>query len=169
MMVTVCIPGGGVVAGSACLASAVPLFVSASVLVFGAVAAASSGDTVLVCPGTYVENINFSGKAIVVRSVAGPAVTNLDGNAADSVVTFASGEGPTSVLEGFTIRNGRSGFDTPGFGDGGGIRITNASPVVHGNAIVNNWACAGVGISVRFGSPVIDSMVPQRSGGLQRR
>ncbi len=31
------------------------------------IAAAASGDTVLVCPGTYVENINFGGKAIIVR------------------------------------------------------------------------------------------------------
>jgi uncharacterized protein DUF1565 len=121
-----------------------------------AVAAAGSGDTVLVCPGTYVENINFSGKAIAVRSVAGSMLTTLDGNAADSVVTFASGEGPASVLEGFTIRNGRSGFDTPGFGNGGGIRISNASPRIYANAVVGNRGCAGVGISVGFGSPVIE-------------
>jgi parallel beta-helix repeat protein len=121
-----------------------------------AVAAAGSGDTVLVCPGTYVENINFSGKAIAVRSVAGSMLTTLDGNAADSVVTFASGEGPASVLEGFTIRNGRSDFNTPGFGNGGGIRISNASPRIYANAIVGNRGCAGVGISVGFGSPVIE-------------
>jgi len=120
------------------------------------IAAAAAGDTVLVCPGSYVENVNFAGKAIAVRSVAGPTVTILDGNAADSVVTFTSGEGPTSVLEGFTIRNGRSGFDTPGFGDGGGIRIANASPAIHGNAIVSNRACVGAGMSIRFGSPVIE-------------
>ena len=60
------------------------------------------------------------------------------------------------MLDGFTIRNGRSGFDTPGFGDGSGIRIANASPAIHGNAIVGNRACVGVGISIRFGSPVIE-------------
>jgi hypothetical protein len=122
--------------------------------VSAAITAAAAGDTVLVCPGTYVENINFAGKATAIRSVAGPTVTILDGNAADSVVTFASGEGPTSVLEGFTIRNGRSGFDTPGFGDGGGIRIANASPAIHGNAIVSNRACSGAGMSIRSGSVI---------------
>jgi nitrous oxidase accessory protein NosD len=121
-----------------------------------AIAAAGPGDTVVVCPGTYFENINFSGKAISVRSVGGPDVTILDGNAADSVVTFASGEGPTSVIEGFTIRNGRSGFDTSGFGNGGGVRIEDASPGVYGNTIVNNRACTGAGIYVSFGSPVIE-------------
>jgi len=122
----------------------------------GAVAAAGAGDTVLVCPGAYVENINFSGKAIIVRSIGGPTVTILDGNAAGSVVTFATGEGPSSVLEGFTIRNGRSGFDTPGFGNGGGIRIESASPTIRSNSIVGNRACAGAGISVSFGSPTIE-------------
>ncbi len=121
-----------------------------------AIAAAGSGDAVRVCPGTYVENINFGGKAIVVRSVGGPTVTILDGHAADSVVTFASGEGSASMLEGFTIRNGRSGFDTPGSGDGGGIRIASASPVISGNVITGNRACTGAGISISFGSPVIE-------------
>ncbi len=41
---------------------------SATVATVGAaITAAAAGDTVLVCPGTYVENINFGGKAIVVR------------------------------------------------------------------------------------------------------
>jgi len=121
-----------------------------------AIAAAASGDTVRVCPGTYLENINFSGKAIAVRSVAGHTLTVLDGGAADSVVTFASGESSNSVLEGFTVRNGRSGFDTPGFGDGGGIRISNASPRIYANAVIGNRACAGAGIFIASGSPVIE-------------
>jgi parallel beta-helix repeat protein len=121
-----------------------------------AIAAAANGDTVLVCPGTYIENVNFAGKAITLKSVNGPDVTILDGNAADSVVTFATAEESTAVLDGFTIRNGRSGFDTPGFGAGGGIRIQDASPTVRGNAIVHNQACNGAGISVSFGSPLIE-------------
>jgi parallel beta-helix repeat protein len=121
-----------------------------------ALASASSGDTVLVCPGTYVENVNFGGKTLTLRSTDGPAVTIIDGNATDSVVAFVSGEGSTTTIEGFTIRNGRSGFDTSGFGDGGGIRIQNASPTIRGNIIVDNRACTGVGVSVSFGSPLIE-------------
>jgi lipopolysaccharide export system protein LptA len=34
--------------------------------------AAVNGDTVLVSPGTYLENINFNGKAITVTSANGP-------------------------------------------------------------------------------------------------
>jgi parallel beta-helix repeat protein len=120
-----------------------------------AINAAVNGDTVVVAPGTYVENINFNGKAITVTSAEGPEVTILDGNRVDTVVTFTSGEGPASVLNGLTVRNGRSGFDTPGFGDGGGIRISGSSPTISNNIITGNKACVGLGISVRSGSPTI--------------
>src|SRR5437762_8007286 len=120
-----------------------------------AINAAANGDTVLVAPGTYVENINFSGKAITVTSESGPEITLIDGNRADSVVKFISVEGRSSVLSGFTVLNGRSGFDTPGFGDGGGIWIRNSSPTITGNIIANNRACDGLGISASFSSPLI--------------
>ena len=40
---------------------------------------ANNGDTVLVAPGTYTENINFMGKAITVKSSKGASVTIIDG------------------------------------------------------------------------------------------
>ena len=67
------------------------------------------GDTVLVLPGTYVENLDFLGKAVRLVSSGGPTVTVIDGGAPLvelSAVTFASGEGPGSVLQGFTVENG---------------------------------------------------------------
>ncbi len=51
-----------------------------------AIAAAQPGDTVLVAPGTYLENLNF-GKAITVTSLDGPSVTIVDGKGAGPVVT----------------------------------------------------------------------------------
>ncbi len=118
--------------------------------VSSAIGAAGGGDTVLVCPGTYVENIDFAGKGITVRSAAGPAVTILDGNATGSVVTFVAGETGSSVLEGFTIRNGLASHE------GGGIRIAGASPVVRGNVVMDNKGCAGTGISILFASPLVE-------------
>ena len=54
---------------------------------------AAAGDTVLVGPGTYRENLDFKGKAIVVKSLVGPEATILDGSgAAGPVVTFNYGE-----------------------------------------------------------------------------
>src|SRR5262245_63798194 len=73
-----------------------------------AIAAATNGDTVQVAAGTYVENLNFSGKAIRVISEQGPDVTIIDGNGAGPVVTFATAEGRQSVLNGFTVRNGKN-------------------------------------------------------------
>ena len=117
--------------------------------------AASNGDTVLVSPGTYIENINFNGKAITVTSSGGPSATIIDGNANNAVVIFANSETANSVLNGFTIRNGLSQFSAPTQGSGGGIYITNASPTISGNVITNNQAVEGAGISVQFASPII--------------
>lgn len=113
-----------------------------------AIGAALDGDTVLVAPGTYIERLNFLGKAITVAASGGPAVTVIDGNGAGVVVTFNSGEGRSAVLRGFTITNG-GGFS------GGGVAVSSASPTIDSNVITGNSGCDGVGISVSFGSPRI--------------
>jgi hypothetical protein len=96
------------------------------------------GDTVLVRPGTYVENIDFLGKAITVKSEEGPQVTLIDGDNNGSVVTFKSGEGEDAVLEGFTITNGSGTIEATWFKNGGGVYIHSASPTIEGNIITNN-------------------------------
>src|SRR5215467_1681183 len=117
-----------------------------------AINAANNGDTVLVAPGTYVEKINFGGKAVTLTSSGGPSVTTIDGGAQGSVVTFSTGEGLTSVLNGFTVRNGfRNGLS------GGGIYIASASPTITGNIITGNHAAVGCGIYVYGGSPLIQN------------
>jgi hypothetical protein len=75
--------------------------------------AAMDGDTVLVAPGEYViaEPITFRGKAITVRSEAGPDETTIRmGTPVDpsrgSVVIFETNETTESVLDGFTITGG---------------------------------------------------------------
>jgi hypothetical protein len=136
-----------------------------------AINASVNGDTVQVAPGTYVENLNFLGKAIRVTSEQGPQVTIIDGNQNGSVVVFVSGEGPQSLLSGFTIRNGNAAFG--GAYRGGGIRVQNSSPTIAGNVITSNSAGdGGGGISSSFGSPVIQGnmimnnrQIPGWSGG----
>ncbi len=56
-----------------------------------------------IAAGTYVENINFNGKTITVKSERRPNVTIIEGNAVNSVVTFAPNETASSELTGFTI------------------------------------------------------------------
>ena len=116
-----------------------------------AINAAFDGDTILVAPGTYVENITFLGLAITVESTAGPASTIIDGNHAGTVVTFNSGETTNSVLQGFTVRNGNAGF-------GAGMTMDFASATIVGNVFSNNaqvFGGAGAAISGFSSSPVI--------------
>lgn len=115
-----------------------------------AIDAAVDGDVVSVAPGTYVENIDFLGKAITVLGEQGPEETVIDGGDSGTVVTFASGEGRDSVLSGFTLQNGNG---VPY--DAGGVEISRSSPTLTGNRITANRACSGVGVTVRFGSPLI--------------
>jgi hypothetical protein len=110
--------------------------------------AALDGDTVLVSPGTYTENLDFAGKAITVTSEEGPEVTVIDGQY-QRVVVFANGEGSDSVMEGFTICKG---------GNGGGIYCEGASPRISNNWILDSiYYGLGGGISCIAGSnPVIE-------------
>ena len=94
--------------------------------------AASDGDTVLVSPGTYVENINYGGKNIVVIG-EDMETTIIDGNQSGSVVTITGGEDTTAVLNGFTIQNGSADY-------GGGIYIHGAGPTLKYLIIRNNLA-----------------------------
>jgi len=80
-------------------------------------------DEIVVAPGTYFETIDFVGKAITLRSSDGPEVTTIDAQQMGSVVTCDSGEGPDTVLEGFTITGGNAS-------QGGGMRNFQSSPTV---------------------------------------
>jgi nitrous oxidase accessory protein NosD len=104
-----------------------------------AIIAASHGDTIIVRPGTYVENLNFLGKDITVASEQGAEVTVIDGNRSGSVVTFDSGEGRTTVLEGFTIVNGTGTLGIYSLLMGGGIYcLDHSSPSLVHNIIRSN-------------------------------
>ena|SRR5882762_8467466 len=53
-----------------------------------AISAAQNGDTILVSPGTYAENIDFIGKAITVKSTNGAKVTIIDAHQVGPAATF---------------------------------------------------------------------------------
>jgi hypothetical protein len=106
----------------------------------------SSDGVVIVKPGSYVENVDFLGKTITVRSQKGAAVTVIDGNQAGSVVSFRSFEDENSVLQGFTITNGSAAF-------GGGVHCHDfTSPTVIDNVITANTADNGGAIGCYFSS-----------------
>src|SRR5438045_3688302 len=97
---------------------------------------AANGDLILVSPGTYFENIDYRGKSITVRSVAGPNQTILDGRNAGPVVTFQTSEPAQSVLTGFTIQHGYAAV-------GGGVMLSGTSPTITRNVFRENTQSAG--------------------------
>jgi len=105
-------------------------------------AAVSGVDECVVAPGTYIEAINFNGKAITLRSAGGAAVTTIDGNGALHVVQCISGEGPDTVLEGFTITGGNAAGGLNSFPDnvGGGVFVDASSPTVRDCVFRGNTA-----------------------------
>ncbi len=115
--------------------------------------AAQNGDTVLVSPGTYFENIDFKGKAITVTSSAGAASSIIDGSKGTlAVVIFHSGELRNSVLSNLTVQYGVPESRTTKDLYEGGIDIRDASPTILNNLILNN-PC--VGINAQDGYPLI--------------
>ena len=112
-----------------------------------AINAANPFDTIYVRAGTYVENIDFIGKAITVKNYNHTSITVIDGGQAGSVVTFQNGEGPNSVLEGFTIVNGTGTWTSVNKYFGGGIFCTDSSPTIRFNVIEDNTADTGAGIA----------------------
>ena len=113
--------------------------------------AAQNGDTVLVSPGTYNENIDFKGKAITVTSGAkqfsDAAATVINGSTDGFVVNFKTNESASAVLNGFTVQGGHSSAATEKYT--GGISISAASPTITNNIVTNNIGC---GILVANGS-----------------
>jgi hypothetical protein len=63
-------------------------------------------DEIVVAPGTYLETINFLGKAITLRSSHGQEVTIIDAQQTGSAVTCESDEGLDTVLQGVTVTGG---------------------------------------------------------------
>lgn len=104
---------------------------------------AEDGTTILVEPGIYTENINFSGKEIIVASQFlltqdTSYITNtiIDGNQNGvSVVHFENGESQSTYLIGFTITNGHSNSS------GGGIScVYGSNPQLENLIIKGNSA-----------------------------
>ena len=120
----------------------------------GGINAASTGDTVLIAPGTYHENLDFLGKAITVTSSGGPATTIINGSFKAPVVTFQSQETRASILSNLTLEEGNSTLDFSGNPlTSGGIYVgPQAAPTILNNVLTTN-GCSGIYSS--SGNPLI--------------
>ena len=100
-----------------------PLFASADIItvdddgpadfdnIQAAVNAAADGDEIRVEPGTYTfeeigQVVDMDGKAVRLISTAGAASTFIDGQGQRRGIICFTDEGPDTVINGFTIRNG---------------------------------------------------------------
>lgn len=159
-----------------------------------AINAAQAGDTVLVSPGVYSENLQLRGRDIVLSSryflEKDPAKTIretiVDGSQptrADtaSCILIWKGETRATVIQGLTLRGGRGTrwYDhyVPGyFREGGGILSEFSSPTIRHNIIRDNTvpkeganliSNGGGGIRCGDGSPLIEGnqIVHNRADG----
>lgn len=132
-------------------------------------AAASTGGEVWAAKGTFVGTATMAYGVQVYGGFAGTEtardarnwrsnVTTLDANHGGSVVTFPSGTGPDTLLDGFTITNGSgSQFDSRLVG--GGVYFYNSDGtvrhcVITGNAVAPNYYGGG-GVFIYGSSPTI--------------
>ena len=142
-----------------------------------AINTASNGDTILVYDGTYLGTYEFPIHTINLVSVNGPAVTILDGNQAETVITI-SGNNTTSLIRGFTITGGYAYQHSTSCNGkmGGGIEVCNgAKPIIENNIVRDNLGrhrgggimiqglCEGTIIRRNL---IINNTVPQGSSGL---
>lgn len=119
---------------------------------------AADTDEIEVAAGTYLEAINFNGKAVTLRSADGPEVTTIDGTGSFHVVQCVTGEGPETVLDGFTITGGHAvGRDDPDF-KGGGMYNSGSSPTVRDCIFTGNFASADCGFSVCGGGGMCNNL-----------
>ncbi len=123
-------------------------------------------DTVLVQPGTYVENINFTSENIIVASLflttqdtSYISSTIIDGDSLGTVINFHNMESSYTKLTGFTITNGKGG-GINNHHPGGGIQCSFSNPTIEYCIIKNNRTVFdGAGINCVQSNPIIRNCI----------
>lgn len=98
-----------------------------------AINAASNGDSVVIQPGVYNENINIGGKNITVKVFNKNFDTVINGGQNGPTVTFSGAEGPNCRLSNLVITNGKAA-------QGGGIRGNHTMANIRNCTIISNEA-----------------------------
>ncbi len=119
-----------------------------------AINASTDGDTILVYPGTYYENLNFNGKSITLASLNlltnDPNYINqtiIDGNYSGSCIRVESHE--AVIIHGLKITHGSGTSYAPGYHvQGGGARIIRSNVEIINCLITENKAGSAGGIQL---------------------
>jgi hypothetical protein len=116
------------------------------------IAAASTGDTVLVAAGVYFESITMK-PGVHIQGEPGAILDGSQGTGA--VVSAMNGIESTAVLSGFVVRRGRQA----------GIFLNQAAPTLRNNVIIEH---AGPGIDCAQASPYVlnNAIVSNEGGGI---
>ena len=144
-------------------------------------AALAGGGDVWVAAGTYRQRIDLRAWVYVYGGFAGDEdgrqqrnwaaqVTILDGGAAGSVVTASCCGQATSMIDGFTIRNGNTATFPGGPGSGGGINCSSVITIAN-NRITGNASGTGGGIysnssSIITNNVIIGNVASSNGGGV---
>jgi nitrous oxidase accessory protein NosD len=112
--------------------------------------AAMPGDTVLVGPGIYIENVLIQ-KSLKLRSTDGAALTTIDGNGIGAPLAAWGTLTEDVTISGFTLTGGAFLLDSVEVGYpnqwGAGLFIDSVSSAnVFGNVVSGNRGCGGSGI-----------------------
>lgn len=107
-----------------------------------AVDAAVAGDTILVYPGTYVENVSAVQDDLTLQSQAGASSTII--HAADSTLSALKTTGQHVVVRGFTVRNTATACDIYY----GGITVDGDHTTLSDNIATGN--CKGIVVSASY-------------------
>ena len=139
-----------------------------------AINASSTGDIVMVSPGTYTGtgnvNVSYLGKDITVQSTGGPDVTIIDcgGPGSDNRgFIFETRETADAKLIGFTVRNGDVRTRQVNYvydQHGGAIRIKSASPTIQNCILRDNQGFLGGAIHVMKVNGQPDDVYPVITG-----
>lgn len=100
-----------------------------------AVDGCSNGDTVLIAPGTYFENISFADKAIVIMSSEGPWATIIDGGGSHAF-DITMGTGGIVEMIGLSITDSDMAIHA---GGGNGIFKIRNSYMYRNNVGISGW------------------------------
>ena len=139
-----------------------------------AINSAQSGDSIIVSPGNYQENIDFSGKNlklcshfVLLNDTSYISSTIIDGNSIIlPVVNFSNFESQNAQINGFKIKNGK-GKNIVGYWGlathGGGVFIKNANPVIKNCNISNNNCQNGGGIYAENSEATFENVIIQNN------
>ena len=107
-----------------------------------AIDAATSGDTIVVLPGTYLENIQIKGKTIVLKSSDPTNPDVVESTILDGIEygrpTVNVGGGSFATIDGFTILFSLGNVGFPCSACAGAIYVREASPFIRNNRIINS-------------------------------